>query len=173
MTWVALALASPYEAAHRDATRRILVYRQGSTALLMRATLVSPALQEAMVLERTRLLGSTPQAEQTFRETLTEALSDVVEVVFAADSALERRPRFGRGDDRWAVHLYADGVDLPLQTVERVDKPTPLQASLYPQWNRWSELWVARFEPPAVPASTLRWTVGSGFGHGEATWVQP
>ena len=140
---------------------------------MMRATLLTVPMRSAMVAERTRLLKAPEADEARFVASMSQAAEGVVEVIFAADSSLERHPLFGVADDRWTIRAMADGAELVFQSAERIDDPTPLQVTLFPQLNRWSELWIVRFEQPAVRASTLTLTVASGFGNGEAVWENP
>lgn len=155
---------------HRGHTRKLVLYHDFSTALLLRATLLTPAFRAALAEERRRLLDPTDDNHAEFVARMERDGAAYHEVVFAADSALENADRFGPGDDRWNVRLEVDGRVAPLVEVSRVRAPSPLHEALYVQHDPWSELWIARFERVAERPAEVVLHVGSGFGHGEVRW---
>jgi hypothetical protein len=172
----ALALATgagprrTYRRAHRDYTRELRLYREFSTALLLRATLLEPTFRDALAAERKRLLDPTDGNHATFLGRMASDGAAYHEIVFTADSALPDGETFGPGDDAWNIRLEVDGADAELLAVERVRDPTPLHRALYEQHTKWSELWIARFRRVSERPGEVRLHVGSGYGHGEVVW---
>ncbi len=131
-----------------------------ATALNARITWVDDAFAKAMTQERDRLLSSdTPWQARP---------PGTVQIVFTADSRLDHDLNF-TGNEDWIVSAWGDGAPLPLVDCVPVDKPDPLQRALFPQIDRWADLWIARFETSTTPAS-LRVTIASGLGAVEASW---
>lgn len=159
-----------YRKAWKAQTRKLVVYKEFGTALLLRATLLEPGFRAALADERHRLLGSADTGDALFRARMLEHGSAYHEVVFAADSGEERDPLFGNNDARWNLRLRVDGTEAPLVTVERVRRPTPVHQGLYLQLDIWSELWIARFERVKANPSEVILAVGSGLGNGEVRW---
>lgn len=155
---------------HREYTRKLVLYFDFSTALLLRATLLEPDFRVALAEERRRLLDPTAENHADFVGRMAADGAAFHEVVFAADSAFANAERFGPGDDRWNVRLEADGVDEPLIAVERVARPSPLHEALYAQHDQWSELWIARFTRTIVGPRAVSLHIGGGFGNGTCAW---
>lgn len=151
-------------------TRQLLIYQGFATALNLRATLLTPRFRRAIAQERSRLLGPIDADEQAFLDRLMSDGEAYHEVVFSADSGLDEGGRFGTTDDGWILELLADGQPQPIVTVYKVRKPNPMQRSLYPHFNVWSELWIARFERNVPDPRVVELRVGSGYGHGELRW---
>jgi hypothetical protein len=169
----AAAAPSPrraYLRTHREWTRELVLYWEGSTALLLRATLLEPAFRAVLADERRRLLGADDADHAAFLERMRADGERYVEVVFAADSAFPEAERFGPGDDRWNLRCAADGADQALDAVDRVRRPSPLHEALYAQQNLWSDLWIARFARTVASPRRVELAIGGGFGHGACTW---
>ncbi|MCA9492591.1 MAG: hypothetical protein KC621_21810, partial [Myxococcales bacterium] len=159
-----------YLRAHREWTRKLVLYHDFGTALMMRATLLEPAFRTLLAHERRRLLDPSEENHQAFVERMERDGAAYVEIVFAADSGFDNGHRFGPGDDRWNLRCEADGVDQPLVAVEQVRKPSPLHDTLYVQHDQWSELWIARFERTVPSPRSVVLHVGGGYGNGTCTW---
>jgi hypothetical protein len=159
-----------YVREHRAWTRELVLYRDFSTALLLRATLLSPAFRSAMALERQRLVRPSEADHAAFVERMERDAAAWHEVVFAADSSYDNALRFGAGDDRWNLRLLADGVEEPMVATDHVRRPSPLHDALYQQHDQWSELWIARWERTVATPSKVVLVVGSGYGNGELEW---
>lgn len=154
-------------------TQHLVVYREFSTALDLRATLLDRGMREALAQERSRLLGSAVDEDdgEAFEARTKRDLEGYHEVVFSAQSGFPDADRFGTTDAHWNLRLEADGVEQPLVTVEHIRRPTPLHRGLYPHVTQWSELWIARFERRSTSPRELELSVGSGLGHGSITWT--
>jgi hypothetical protein len=159
-----------YVREHRTWTRELVLYRDFSTALLMRATLLSPPFRSSLALERQRLVRPSDSDHAAFVERMERDATAWHEIVFAADSSYDNALRFGPGDDRWNLRLLADGVEEPVVAVDRVRRPSPLHDALYLQLDQWSELWIARWERTVASPSEVLLIVGSGYGNGELEW---
>lgn len=174
LAWPATAGATParraYLKVHRAWTRELLLYWEGHTALVLRATLLEPAFREVLAEERRRLLGADDAGHAAFRERMQRDGERFVEFVFAADSGYPTAERFGPGDDRWNLACAADGADQALSAVDRVRDPSPLHVALYPQTDVWSKLWIARFERTVPAPRRIELRIGGGFGHGVCSW---
>jgi hypothetical protein len=155
---------------HRGWTRELILYRDFSTALLMRVTLLSPPFRSALALERQRLVRPSDSDHAAFVERMQRDATAWHEIVFAADSSYDNAQRFGPGDDRWNLRLLADGVEEPVEAVDHVRRPSPLHDALYPQHDQWSELWIARWQRTVASPSKVVLIVGSGYGNGEVEW---
>jgi hypothetical protein len=152
-------------------TEDVRLHRGFATALLMRGTLLTPAMREALADERSRLMGPAGD-DGAFLARMDDEARDYWDVVFTAESPLEfDSPRFGDDDGGWRLRLVADGEEQPLVTVYRVRDPSPLQEMLYAHKNAWNELYVARFERCTPGPSSLVLEVGSGFGHAALRWT--
>lgn len=165
--------ASPrrlYLQAHRRWTRELLLYWEGSTALVLRATLLEPAFRTALATERRRLLGADDADHAAFLERMRADGEAFVEVVFAADSAFPEAERFGPGDDRWNLRCAADDADQELVAVDVVRRPSPLHQALYAQHDQWSDLWIARFARTVPSPRRVELAVGGGYGNGRCVW---
>ncbi len=162
--------AQRYRRAWKQNTRKLVVYREFGTALFLRATLLEPEFRAALADERHRLLGEADAGDAAFRAQMADDGAAYHEVVFAADSGHDEDPRFGNNDARWNLRLVVDGTDAPLVAVEHIRRPTPVHRGLYPQLDRWSELWIARFERVAPRPADVLLALGSGYGNGEVRW---
>ncbi len=152
-------------------TRKLVLYQEFATALILRATLLTEDFRAALADERRRLLGAHPEEHAAFLAQMHDDVARWHEVVFSAESpSLGAVPTFGTPDDTWAVRLIADGALQPLAGVERLRAPTPLQDALYPHRTRWATLWVARFERAAPEPAEVVFEVGGGLGRGAVTW---
>jgi hypothetical protein len=159
-----------YLRAHRSWTRELVLYWDGSTALLLRATLLEPAFRAALAEERRRLLDVDEADHAAFLERMRADGEQYVEFVFAADSAFPEAEKFGPGDDRWNLRCLADGAALELSAVDQVRRPSPLHRALYDQHNQWSELWIARFTRSVGRPAWVELHVGGGYGNGACHW---
>lgn len=154
-------------------TEKLLIYREFSTALNLKATLLTRSMREAITRERSRLLGEAVDDEAAFAARMQRDLEGYHEVVFSAQSGFPDADRFGTTDAHWNLRLVADGKEQPLVTVEHIRRPTPLHRGLYPHVDQWSELWIARFERVSDSPRTLELFVGSGLGSGSIRWSTP
>ncbi len=152
-------------------TELLEVYWGFGTALRVRATLLSPGMRSAMIHEELRLVGGGDDYRNKLQELHTSDAQDFYEVIFTAESDMERSTTFGRGSDDWQVTLWADGEEMPLVEVYRVRRPTSTQQNLYAHKNIWNQLWVARFERRVQTPTEVSFQVGSGWGHKRATWA--
>lgn len=176
--WVAVAAApavaaSPrrvYLREHREWTRELVLYRDFSTALLLRATLLEPELRVALSAERQRLVNPSAADHAEFVARMERDAAAYHDVVFAADSSYENAQKFGNTDDRWNLRLLVDGTEATLVSVERVRNPSPLHDALYVQHDIWSELWIARFDRVSEHPQRVELIVGSGYGNGAVDW---
>ncbi|MCB9763097.1 MAG: hypothetical protein H6739_25070 [Alphaproteobacteria bacterium] len=163
-----LPAPSDYAREHQAATREIRVIRDLETRLLMRATLLNEDLVDAQALTLAYALGATPQEHEALRADLLAELEAYRVVVFAADSP---REDFSLDDDAgWRVRLLADEVPLEGVELTKQDPDAPAIALLYPQINRWSVVYRARFARDAG-ADTLRLVVAGPLGQGQAEWA--
>lgn len=162
--------ARQYYREWRRNTRKLVVYREFGTALILRATLLEPAFRAILAEERHRLLGEADAGDAAFRERMQTDGDAFHEVVFAADSGENDDPKFGQSDAKWNLRLAVDGRDAPLVTVEHIRRPTPVHRALYLQLDIWNELWIARFERVSEQPDDVRLALGSGFGNGEVRW---
>lgn len=168
---VLLGAASPrkrYLNVYEAWTRELFVYWDVETALILRATYLSDEMREAIADERARLLGTSDGPE--YEQRLDSDGAAYHEVVFSADSGLPSADKFGTSDDGWIIELRADGTLEPLVTAYRVRKPNPLQRALYPHYNLWSDLWIARFQRTVTSPRRVELHVGSGYGNGKVVW---
>lgn len=159
-----------YRRAWRQVTRKLVIYREFGTALLLRATLLEPAFRELVAAERHRLLGEADASDSEFRARMKEDGAAFHEIVFAADSGNDDDPEFGNNDARWNLRLRVDGKEATLVAVEQIRRPTPVHQALYPQLDIWSELWMARFERVSERPTEVVLSFGSGYGNGEVRW---
>ena len=120
--------------------------------------------------ERRRLLHAPEADHQSFIATMKSDADAYHEVVFSADSGMPEGERFGKGDDGWAVRLFADGTQETLVTLFQERDPNMLQRSLYPHFNLWSDLWIARFRRTVTDPDRIVLEVGGGYGNGELVW---
>lgn len=169
---VLLAAASPtrsYKKALREDTRELVLYQGFQTALIMRATLLTPEFRGAYAEERRRLTGTHTEEHADFLRRNEEDAAVYYEVVFSSDSGLPEH-HFGTTDQGWRLRLEADGQAQELVTVHEIRDPTTVQRALFKHLNIWSELWVARFAKTVNAPRVVELHVGSGYGHGTLTW---
>lgn len=169
---VLLAAASPtrsYKKALREDTRELVLYQGFQTALIMRATLLSPKFRTAYADERLRLTGTTAEEHADFVRRNAEDAAVYHEVIFSSDSALPEH-HFGTTDQGWRLRLEADGQRQELVTVHEIRDPTTVQRALFKHLNIWSELWVARFANTVTNPRVVELHVGSGYGQGTMSW---
>ncbi len=157
-----------YRRAHRAVTRELVIYREFSTALLLRATLLTPDFRLALAAERRRLVDPTDTDHADFVARMEADGAAFHEVVLVADSALLDGEPFGPADHTRTPRLEIDGALATLVTAEHVRDPTPVHRTLYPQLTKWSSLWIARWG--RQPGRSIVLHVGSGYGHGEVEW---
>lgn len=151
-------------------TRKLVLYWDFETALILRGTYLTPDYRMKLAEERRRLLHATEAEHQAFVAIMKSDGDAYHEVVFSADSGMPEGDRFGRGDDGWAVRLFADGAQETLVTLFEERNPNMLQRSLYPHFNIWSDLWIARFRRTVTDPDTVVFEVGGGYGNGETVW---
>jgi hypothetical protein len=160
----------PYLEAYAAQTRHLVLYWDFQTSLNLRATYLSHAFRERIAAERTRAIHPPAEDQERFLKSLRDDDAAYHEIVFSADSGIDDFPEFGTNEKGWILRLEADGVDQPLVTAYRVHKPNPLQKALYPHFNIWSHLWIARFERVTPDPDRIVLHVGSGYGNGDLTW---
>lgn len=149
--------------AWREATEELRLYDRLETRLILRATLHTDDYQRAQDALLGLLQTASPWA----------APGDAPEwqVVFAAYV-----PPPSRADDfavepgaTWTLQLLADGQPTAPISLTSSRERTELQVLLYPQLNRWSRVYDARFARQGQP-STLTMVVSGALGQGELTW---
>lgn len=155
---------------YQSLTRRLVLYWDFETALMLRGTYLTPDYRMQLAEERRRLLNAPEAEHQAFVATMKSDGEAYHEVVFSADSGMPEGDRFGNGDDGWQVRLFADGTPETLVTVFEERNPNMLQRSLYPHFNMWSDLWIARFRRTVMSPDRVVFEVGGGYGHGELVW---
>lgn len=167
-----LTAATPtrtYKRALKEHTEELVVYQGFETALILRATLLTPGFRETYAQERKALTGTTAEEHADYLRRSREDALAYHEVVFSADSPMGLE-RFGTDESGWTLRLEADGKPQALVTVFEVNKPTSVQQALFTHLNIWSNLWVARFARTVDAPSQVSLHIGSGFGNGTLTW---
>lgn len=161
-----------YLAGHDNVTRKLVLYRGFATALMMRATLLTPPFRRMMASERERLLGPalTDADAEAFRGRMQADAEAYHEVVFAADSGMASGDTFAPDDSGWQLRLHADGVEQTLVSLERIRRPNAMHRTLFPQLDLWATLYAARFERTVDQPRRIELHVGSGYGHGTLVW---
>lgn len=162
--------AAPYREVHQDWTRELRLTHSFELDLLLRATLLhTPVLEaQASYLSAARL-EDTERASRRLLASLEEGAEYVV--VFASYSPKDDARGFdGDDSEAWTLQLSVDGRPQPFVSAERIRQPDAELLALYPQHNRWSELWVARFER-VDEGRELRLTVAGVHGRGALVWV--
>ncbi len=159
-----------YLQGYASLTRELTLYWDFETALKLRGTYLTPAYRMQLAEERRRLLHAPEAEHQTFVATMKSDGEAYHEVVFSADSGMPEGEHFGNGDDGWHVRLFADETQETLVTVFEEKNPNMLQRSLYPHFNMWSDLWVARFRRTVTNPDKVVFELGGGYGHGELVW---
>ncbi|MCK6514701.1 hypothetical protein L6R46_06570 [Myxococcota bacterium] len=149
--------------AWREATKELRLYDRLETRLILRATLHT----DEYVRAQDALLGLLQSTSPW------EPWGDSPEwqVVFAAYV-----PPPSRADDfdfepgaTWTFQLLADGQPLGPVSLASYRERSELQVLLYPQLNRWSRVYDARFDRFGQP-STLTMVVSGALGQGELRW---
>ena len=159
-----------YLHAYGDLTRELVLYWDLQTALILRGTYLTPDYRMNLAEERRRLLNATAEDHEAFIATMKSDGEAYDEIVFSADSGMPAGDHFGNGDSGWTVRLFADGTQETLVTVFQERNPNMLQRSLYPHFNIWSDLWIARFRRTVPNPDKIVFEVGGGYGHGELVW---
>lgn len=162
----------PYAALHAAATRDLQLIVNLETRLMMHATLVDEQLAQAQALEISRARLEAPAVWQARADAAQREAAAAWTVVFSADVPRAPADESFAPDDTaaWTLHLFADGHEVPAISVEQIDDPQPEHVLLYPQLNRWSSLWIARFARDG-DARELRLQVGGPKGQGELAWT--
>jgi hypothetical protein len=149
--------------AWREATKELRLYDRLETRLILRATLHT----DDYVRAQDALLGLL----QSTRPWEPPGELPEWQVVFAAYV-----PPPSRADDfdvepgaTWTVQLLADGQPLGPVSLASYRERSELQILLYPQLNRWSRVYDARFDRSGQP-STLTMVVSGALGQGELRW---
>jgi len=157
-----------YAKVHRAWTQELMLDHDFELDLVVRASLLSDDLRRAQAdaLADARLESETARLA---RHEAWQADRGAWVVVFAAHSPHEDARRFGLDDDDpWQLRLLADGQVVEGVGVDRVRKPSADQVVMYPQLDRWSTLWEARFVRAAATELSLQ--VVGPHGRGELTW---
>lgn len=168
-----LACATPralYEQTFDAHSRTLKVYQGFATSIILRGTYLSSGFREEMANERRRLLGATDSQHAEFRERMRTDLAAYHEVVFSANTPRFPHMSFGDGERGWDVRLVADGKQERLIEAYRVRNPTALHQAIYPHYNIWADLWIARFEKTIPNPRDVEFHVGSGLGNGSIRW---
>jgi hypothetical protein len=155
-----------YEA-HTD---HLVLYFDFQTALNVRGTYLSDVFRDAFARERSSLLAATAEDHAAFVARMQSDGAAYHEVVFSADSGMDAADRFGNPDG-WQLRLEADGHEEELVTAFRVRDPNSLQRALYPHFNQWSNLWIARFAKTVANPHEVVMHFASGYGHGDLEWT--
>ena len=163
----------PYDQLHESATRDLQLVVDLETRLLMHATLVDEELAAAQALELSRARLEVPEEWHARSQVAEEEAASSWTIVFSAD--VPRYPKDERfaadGSAPWTLHLWVDGHPADPISVEAIKAPTADDLMLYPQLNRWSSLWVARFARDG-DADELRLQIGGPRGQGELVWAR-
>lgn len=159
-----------YLDAYNDVTKHLVLYWEFQTALNLRATYLTPSFRVHIAEERRRLLNPTEEDNAQYLARLQSDGDAYHEIVFSADSGMEAGDKFSTNDDGWQVALTADGTAETLVTLFKVTDPNMLQRTLYPHFNLWSDLWIARFQRTVKAPDVVIFSVGGGYGHGELRW---
>ena len=159
-----------YRRTYKANTQRLTVYRGFNTALDARVTWLSSDMRDAIAAQRDFLLRPSPEDQTAFREHLFADGRDYVEFVVMIDSELPRGERLGDTDDGWKMALAADDEPLELVQIERVRRPNPLQRTLYPDLNLWSDFYAVRFRRGEREPRRLVLGFSSGYGRGDLIW---
>ena len=78
--------------------------------------------------------------------------------------------QFGPGDAHWNLRMLVDGTEAKLVAVEHVRRPTPLHRSLYAHHDKWSELWIARFQRVSDSPESIELIISGGYGNDTVKW---
>lgn len=151
-------------------TERVQIYHHLATAMNGNALLLTPAMRDALAQERTRLLLPDEDNRKAFAERMEADATAYHEVVLSIDSAMPAGERFGPGDGHWNLRMVVDGKQAGLVAVEHVRRPTHLHRSLYAFHDKWSEMWIARFERVSESPSTVELVVSGGYGNKTLKW---
>ncbi len=162
-------IAAPYLEVHQDWTQELRLSHSFELDLLLRATLLSSPLLNAQVdyLSAARL-SDRERAAEALPVSPTDPSEYVV--VFASYSPIDEARGFsGDGSEAWTLQLDVDGALQPLLSVEELRRPSAELLALYPQRDRWSSLWIARFER-LDEGREIRLTVSGVYGRGSVIW---
>ncbi|MCB9663356.1 MAG: hypothetical protein H6732_04530 [Alphaproteobacteria bacterium] len=153
-------------------TEKLEMYDGFGTALRVRATYLSTGFRTAMADERARLLGPSSDDHEAFKARLLADADVYHEIFFTAESSYDRNQlRFGEDDEGWHIRLEADGSAQDLVTVYQVKKPTLLHERLLDGYDRYTQLWIAKFARTATAPDELVLHLGSGHGHTQIRWA--
>jgi len=163
-------IAAPYRAAHHSLTQELRLAHDFELDLLLVATLLTSPLVEAQAgyLSAARMELPADVADRLERAREQAAAEHVV--VFAAYSPRDTAHAFAvdnSGD--WQVQLSVDGAPQAPLSLEKIRRPDADLHALYPQLDRWSDLWVARFER-GDEAGEVALTIAGVHGRGVLRW---
>lgn len=164
-----LPQADNYATAHAEATVELRIVQHFETRLLMRATLIDEDVARAQALALAHAHRDNASAYDARLIEITENARASWGVVFAADDPAGREAFSLDEEQGWSLHLYEDGAPLEGLSLEKLDEDDTDLALLYPQLNRWSTLWEARFERRG-DGRQLTLDVASARGQGAITW---
>lgn len=159
-----------YLKAYMAETEHVILYWDFGTSLNMRATYLSAPFRARIAEERRRLLHAPEADHQAFLERLLSDDDAYHEVIFSADSGLDAGEKFGTTEDGWQLRLIADGTEEQVVTIFKVKDPNMLQRALYPHFNKWSDLWIARFQKTVKNPEHVELEIYGGYGHGSMNW---
>lgn len=152
-------------------TEKLEMYDGFGTALRVRATYLSPTFRTAMADERARLLGPAADDHADFKARLLDDAAVYHEILFTAESSYDQNQlSFGEDDKGWRIRLEADGQAEGLVTVYQIKKPTLLHERLLDGYDRYTQLWVAKFARTVTAPSEVVLHLGSGHGHTQVRW---
>ena len=86
-------------------TEHVVVYFGFSTALNMRATLLTRSMREALHKERVRLMSPSDENAADFEARMARDLDAYHEIVFSADTAVQNAEKFGTTDAHCGTHF--------------------------------------------------------------------
>lgn len=152
-------------------TEEVRRYKGFATALILRATYLSEDMRGHLAEERRRLVNPSPEDHEAFVARMASDHAGYHDIVFSAMTPMPGARRFGEADTGWVIWLEADGKREELVSVEWIRRPSPLHRELYAHLNRWSELWIARFERTVESPDEVVLHVGSGYAKADVTWT--
>lgn len=150
--------ASEYAEVQRDWTREEKVYEALTTALLLRATLLSPAFLDARDARFSTMTGSPPPARPVGERVVVFTVASQ----FPLDLGVAPPAT-------WTVRVFAGDTECAVPTLEHVTKPTEIDRALYPM-TQWDELWIARV-PSEGCGGALALDLRGPHGHARAHWA--
>ena len=160
-----------YEFVHERWTRELHLHKQFETQVVVKATLLTEELARAQALTVSRARFEDPASYAERRDAAIAESEAHWVVVFTGNAPPPRYADTFALDDSadWQIHLEADGRRVDPVDLERIWEPTADQELLYLQLDRWSKLWVARFEKPSA-ADRVDLLVVGPYGHGKMSW---